>query len=347
MKRCGSALLALLLAPALAGAWGWQAHKLITELAIERLPEDVRAVYAPLMAQVLEQCVAPDKKVRTDPREQRKHYLNVECLDPGYIALWQQEHPGKGHKRRKKKKDEDDDDADDAKAPKPNDDDGPNTPPLQAKFFTGHMPMPPDRVDGLFARIPRDIGRFHQLPKGLQKEIGTVVYQPAEYHAELVKAFQSNDPARIAGVTGYLSHYVADLHVPLHNTINHEGAFYGSPRAAKGVHKTVHSRFESGFVGFLGPALRGLAAPHVTSPTPPADITARAIAAARAAYAHHLDVLVHDGATMRFHRGKTVQWKRFYAQLEPKMAPLAAKQVAGAAQLLADVIVSAWRESRR
>lgn len=338
------AVLLLLVAPALAGAWGWQGHKLITELAIERLPAQVRAVYAPLMPQLLDGCVEPDKRVRTDPREQPKHYLNVECLDPGYVALLEREHPGRGHKKRKRRKS-----PGEAPPPAPSGADEPGTPPLQKQYFAGRMPLPRARVDELFARLPATLHAFHALPPGLQREVGAVVYQPAEYHAELVAAFRAGDPARIAGVTGFLAHYVGDLHVPLHTTIDHEGAYHGSPRTGKGVNGNVHSRFESGFVGYLGPALRSLAARQVgpAAAVAPAAITARAIREARDAYGRSPEVLAIDSATMRFHSGRTVQWKRFYAQFEPRMAPLAARQIALSAQMLADLVLSAWLEAKR
>lgn len=337
-------LFAVLAAPALAAAWGWQAHKLVTRLAVDLLPAELKALYTPLMDQLLEQTVQPDKRVFSDPREGPKHFLNVEVLDTTYRAAWSQAEPSLKKKPRHKKKGR----AAKDEAPPPPTEDGPSTPPLQLAVFEKRMPLPASEADFLFASLPPDEAAFHALPPAMQKEMGSVVYQPAHYRAELVKAFRSGDTARIAGVTGYLSHYVGDLHVPLHNTIDHEGAFSHSARAGKGQNNTVHSRFETGFVKFLGPALDSLVARQLKppAPQPAASLTARVIREARQAYAFYPEVIRADAATMATHHGKTIAWARFYGDFEPKMAPVVATQLARSSQMLADIIVGAWNESR-
>jgi hypothetical protein len=56
----------------------------------------------------------------------------------------------------------------------------------------------------------------------------------------LVSAFRKGTPADIALATAVLGHYIADIHVPLHTTRNHDGQFTHQ--------KGVHSRWESGLV---------------------------------------------------------------------------------------------------
>lgn len=328
--------------PSLALSWGWQGHKLITELAIDRLPPEIRAVYAPVMKELLDATVEPDKRVFKDPREGPKHYLNVEVLDPDYRAAWDQAGADlkKKPKRHKKSKD----------APPPAEgDEESHTPPLQQATFEGRLPLADAEVDRLFASIPRDTGAFFKFPGQYQREMGLVVYQPAHYYGELVKAFRANDPARIAGVTGFLSHYVGDLHVPLHNTVNHDGSFSKSRFLSKGPNSTVHSRFETGLLKFLTPALNSLGAKHLQAPTPqaPAAITERVIKEAREAYALHPSVIAADRETMAKFPGKTIQWQRFHAEWQPKMAPVVGQQIGRSAQMLADLIVTAWAEAKR
>ena len=345
MRRWELAAFAIALAlPAVASAWGWQGHKLITQLAVDRLPAEIRAVYAPQMARLLEETVQPDKKVFSDPREGPKHFLNVEVLDPTYRAAWEKAGPDLKAKPHHTKRAH----TADSTVP-PTEEEGAHTPALQLAVFEGRLPVKSDEADALYARIPVTFEAYHALSEAYQKELGSVVYQPAHYYAELVKAFRSGDPARIVGVTGYLSHYCGDLHVPLHNTIDHEGGFSKSPRANKGMNATVHSRFESGFLKFLGNALPNMAANLVKAPTlqPAAGIQARALREAREAYTLYPQVISVDKAIMAKHTGKTVQWKRFYGEFEPQMAPIVAGQLARSAQMLADLIVSAWDEAKK
>ena len=58
---------------------------------------------------------------------------------------------------------------------------------------------------------------------------------------DLVEAFKKGDRPRIAFAATILGHYVADIHVPLHTTNNHNGQNSGQ--------KGVHSRWETGLVG--------------------------------------------------------------------------------------------------
>ncbi len=57
---------------------------------------------------------------------------------------------------------------------------------------------------------------------------------------DLVEAFRAGDPTQVAMATAILGHYVADAHVPLHTTENHNGQ--------NTQQKGVHSRWESGLV---------------------------------------------------------------------------------------------------
>ncbi len=57
---------------------------------------------------------------------------------------------------------------------------------------------------------------------------------------DLVEAFQRKDRPRIAVAAAVLGHYLADLHVPLHTTSNHDGQHSNQ--------RGLHSRWEIGLV---------------------------------------------------------------------------------------------------
>jgi hypothetical protein len=91
----------------------------------------------------------------------------------------------------------------------------------------GHLPRTLEEAQ---ARIGSDYYRKGVLPWIIQ-----------DRWRDLVDAFKEGDPAKVALVTAILGHYVADAHVPLHSTENHDGQFTNQ--------RGVHSRWESDLVG--------------------------------------------------------------------------------------------------
>ena len=55
------------------------------------------------------------------------------------------------------------------------------------------------------------------------REDGTLPWHIQLSYHRLVKAFKDRDSARICYASAYLGHYLADAHVPLHTTENHNG----------------------------------------------------------------------------------------------------------------------------
>lgn len=77
--------------------------------------------------------------------------------------------------------------------------------------------------------------------KGFNLEkAGLVPWMIADRERRLVAAFKAGDAARAAEELAWLGHYVADIHVPLHATRNHDGQ--------ETDQKGLHSRWESGLV---------------------------------------------------------------------------------------------------
>ncbi len=91
------------------------------------------------------------------------------------------------------------------------------------------------------ADIPREAeAALAKVGGATFQKAGTVPWVIQDRHRELVAAFRSGDAAKVAEVSGWLSHYVADLHVPLHTTTNHDGQLSDQ--------RGVHGRWESGLV---------------------------------------------------------------------------------------------------
>jgi len=153
---------------------------------------------------------------------------------------------------------------------------------------------------------------------------------------DLVAAFRSGDPERVAFATSILSHYVADLHVPLHSTENHDGLTTDQ--------KGVHSRWETGLVErfvqedtLKAPA--AVADPHILDR--PWDWLA-------ASYALVPQLLADDRAADRTTpvdpRGRQrtpAYWMIFWA----KQGPILKGQLERAAEHLGDAVLSAWVEA--
>lgn len=69
---------------------------------------------------------------------------------------------------------------------------------------------------------------------------GTVPWIVQDRWLDLVEAFRAGDGPAVVMATAILGHYIADLHVPLHTTSNHDGQATNQ--------KGVHRRWESGLV---------------------------------------------------------------------------------------------------
>lgn len=96
---------------------------------------------------------------------------------------------------------------------------------------------------GIVKDIPRGPEAAAALAraKGFNLEkAGLVPWMIADRERRLAAAFKAGDAARAAEELAWLGHYVADIHVPLHSTRNHDGQ--------ETDQKGLHSRWESGLV---------------------------------------------------------------------------------------------------
>ena len=163
--------------------------------------------------------------------------------------------------------------------------------------------------------------------------LGVVPWIIQDRWRDLVDAFRTGDPAKVALTTAILGHYVADAHVPLHTTENHDGQFTGQ--------RGVHSRWESGLVE------RHIVAEDL--PVLPAQQDAAILGrpwdwlvGAHALVPQLLeDDQEADRSTPLGSRGKQrtqAYWLIFWA----KQGPVVKQQLQLAGQHLGDAILNAW-----
>ncbi|GLH71818.1 hypothetical protein GETHLI_03200 [Geothrix limicola] len=155
---------------------------------------------------------------------------------------------------------------------------------------------------------------------------------------DLVDAFRGGDPAEVAMATAILGHYIADAHVPLHTTVNHDGELTGQ----KGVHK----RWETGLVErfIVEDDLAALPA------QPDAALLVRPWAWLRASHALVPQLLEDDRAADRTTpvggRGKQ-RTDAYWAIFWTKQRAVVKQQLQTAGQHLGDAILSAWIQAGR
>lgn len=181
--------------------------------------------------------------------------------------------------------------------------------------------------------VPREEAAAQAKLGGAFYRNGVVPWIIQDRWRDLVAAFKSGDPEKVAYATAILSHYVADLHVPLHTTENHDGEATGQ--------RGVHSRWETGLVG------RFVQEETLTASAATADpgILDRPWAWLAASYALVPKLLADDRAADRTSpegpHGKQrgpAYWAIFWAE----QGPVVTGQLEAAARHLGDAELSAW-----
>lgn len=181
--------------------------------------------------------------------------------------------------------------------------------------------------------LPRTLEEAQAQIGGDYYRRGVVPWIIQDRWRDLVEAFRSGDAARVALATSILGHYIADAHVPLHTTDNHDGQFTNQ--------KGVHSRWETGLVErFLQPENLEAAA----AAADPAFLD-RPWAWLRASHALVPQLLEDDRSadrttslTGRGKRRTQAYWLIFWA----KQGPVVKQQLQIAGQHLGDAILNAW-----
>jgi len=356
-RRFATAALAavLALAPARAAfAWGDDIHEMVVRLAVELLPEPLRRELRREMKSLLEGATAPDRRADSrgkcfDPAEAPRHYIDIEMTSADFLAAWKQKLASSG---------------------------SPEGEALQAlkgafvkEYFSRRtVPLAAAEARALFDALPADKAGFVKLVGESEAGwIGTGPYTVRERYDELVLAlaFASEAPggsgvrarpsrdqwAEAARLAGELSHYAADMHMPLHGTVNYKGQLTGNliiaTKDPDDETRHVHVRYEvmtcRAYLAEIERAVRPRLVPARALPrgTTPERL---AIRAARASYPLDAEILLVDKLILPGdsppRRGDG--YVRF---MQENLGEATARQVAFAAQAAADLMLSASLEA--
>ena len=166
-----------------------------------------------------------------------------------------------------------------------------------------------------------------RLGKALFRKSGQLPWVIQDRVRILTEAFQSGDRARVALEASYLSHYVGDLHVPLHTVTNYDGQKTGQ--------KGVHARWETGLVDRL--AVPAEPRPAALEP----DLPLAPWRWLRETYPLAEQVLADDRAAGDGHGA--AYWQAFAHAQEATVR----NQLARAGQRTAQLILWAWTRAGR
>lgn len=181
--------------------------------------------------------------------------------------------------------------------------------------------------------VPHDLAQAQAMLGGGFYRNGVVPWVIQDRWRDLVAAFKEGDRQRVATATTILGHYVADLHVPLHTTANHDGQETGQ--------RGVHSRWETGLPE------RFLREESLKAPAAAVDphLMDRPWDWLTASYALVPQLLADDRAADRTSpqgaRGRQrgpAYWMIFWQD----QGPVLIRQLEGAAQHLGDAVLTAW-----
>jgi hypothetical protein len=181
--------------------------------------------------------------------------------------------------------------------------------------------------------LPRTLEEARARVGGGYDRLGVVPWIIQERWRDLVLAFRAGSPAQVAMATAILGHYIADAHVPLHTTLNHDGQHTDQ--------RGVHSRWESGLVGRYI-RVEDLTVAH---PQPDSAFLQRPwdwLVAAHALVPQLLaDDREADRTTPQNHRGRQ-RTQAYWAMFWDSQGPVVQQQLQLAGQHLGDAILNAW-----
>src|SRR5687768_770810 len=258
-----------------AGAWGFEAHRIVNAQAISTLPEPLRAWYAGNAAWVAEHAI--DADLERDRSDDPDHFLDFDAF--------------------------------------------------------GAYPFP---------EVGEDEAAHLRRFGADARAKGRVPWRIAEDHRELVAAFRAGDLARVLRFSASIAHLVADAHVPLHATLNHDGQLSGQ----KGLHSRWESELVDRFERQILPGVLPVAA------TPIANPVAHALAVLRESYLHSLEVLASDRAAAGPRDfAETPEDDRYddsyYSRLFEREAARVRSRMAASASAAGSSWLAAWEEAGR
>lgn len=187
--------------------------------------------------------------------------------------------------------------------------------------------------------LPRTLEEARERIGGGYDRLGVLPWVIQDRWRDLVEAFRSGDPARVAFATAVLGHYIADAHVLLHTTVNHDGQATNQ--------RGIHSRWESGLV-------ERYVQPETLTPLP-TEVDPRFMERPwewlRASHALIPQLLEDDRTADRTTpagtRGRTRRTPAYWMIFWEKQGPVVTRQLQLAGKHLGDAVFSAWVEAGR
>jgi len=303
--------------------WGDKVHKLISRLAVENLPPELRSLYEDNLKELEKLSNKPDEEARKHPEKRHHHYVDIEKLDSNYLRklkLIEQARTSEQEYRELIRE-------------------------LDQAFFADKtFPYPDEAVDPLFSALPDSIEEFEKKFKPYEiEEIGTGIYQISIHCQKLAQAFYNQDNEQIIRHTGYLSHFVADMHQPFHCTANYKGQYTGNRTLKRGVNRHIHLRYEIGLPERNWDKMEAA----VKSRMRPAKrlksgcIESLTLDLVKHGYKLTGEIVAADNAYFETHTARKVNWSRYYSFMYEKVGSRMEGQIADAANLLADLILTA------
>jgi hypothetical protein len=181
--------------------------------------------------------------------------------------------------------------------------------------------------------LPRTLEEAQARIGGDYYRLGVVPWIIQDRWRDLVLAFREGETAKVTMATAILGHYIADAHVPLHTTVNHDGQLTNQ--------RGVHNRWESGLVERYVNIDALIVKEAQTDPA----FLARPWEWLKASYALVPQLLEDDRnadrTTPLSDRGKLrtqAYWMIFWA----KQGPTVKQQLELASQHLGDAVLNAW-----
>ena len=183
---------------------------------------------------------------------------------------------------------------------------------------------------GDLAQLPRTLEEARAKVGGDYYRLGVLPWIIQDRWQDLVAAFRTGDAHKVALAAAILGHYVADAHVPLHTTQNHDGQLTQQ--------KGLHSRWESGLLerNILEAALK------VPPAAPDPGFLDRPWDWLKAAHALLPQLLEDDREADRTTPSGSRRTQAYWLIFWAKQGPVVKQQLQSAGQHLGDAIFSAW-----
>jgi hypothetical protein len=179
-------------------------------------------------------------------------------------------------------------------------------------------------------------GEVPTLVSEAREKLGPAVFQRAgqlpwviqDRVKDLAQAFQRQDRQQVAFMASILSHYVGDLHVPLHTVRNYDGQLTGQ--------RGVHSRWETGLVDRL------VGEPSIRSATLAPNLMQAPWGWLQEANALVPALLKDDLAMGSAGGARGGRPESYWMIFSQRQAPVVLEQLARAGQRTAQLILLAW-----